>query len=113
MNCLRGVIDNEEIAPYICREANLSNLDSLSMEYYCPVDEVFPDADIKMAGSGANNPGEDPEYADIILKGKKLRIRLFPNQDYCEVNGKRQPLPGLCIYNGAGFYLPDARLWLE
>ena len=111
--CLRGVIDNEEIAPYICREANLGNLDSLSMEYYCPVDEVFPDADIKMAGSGANNPGEDPEYADIRLKGKKLRIRLFPNQDYCEVNGKRQPLPGLCIYNGAGFYLPDARLWLE
>ncbi len=111
--CLRGVIDNEEIAPYICREANLGNLDSLSTEYYCPVDEVFPDADIKMAGSGANNPGEDPEYADIRLKGKKLRIRLFPNQDYCEVNGKRQPLPGLCIYNGAGFYLPDARLWLE
>ena len=111
--CLRGVIDNEEIAPYICREANLGNLDSLSMEYYCPVDEVFPDADIKMAGSGANNPGEDPEYADIRLEGKKLRIRLFPNQDYCEVNGKRQPLPGLCIYNGVGFYLPDARLWLE
>ena len=111
--CLRGVIDNEEIAPYICQEVGLGNLDSLSLQYYRPIWEVFPDADIRIKGGDASKPGVDPEYAEVRLKGKTRRIRLFPNRDYCEVNGKRCPLPGICIYNGVDFYLPEARLWLE
>ena len=82
-------------------------------QYYRPIGEVFPDADIRIKGGDASKPEMDPEYADVRIKGKTRRIRLFPNRDYCEVNGKRCPLPGICIYNGVDFYLPEAGLWLE
>ncbi|MDE6493550.1 MAG: alkaline phosphatase [Bacteroidales bacterium] len=104
---LTGVIDNESIAPFVCREAGLGNLDSLSRLYFAPVSSVFPDAVYHEMAYKAGERGEadDPLYLELTLrKGRKLKI--FPNTDYMELNKKRIPLHGMCIYNGKGFYLP-------
>ena len=106
---LQGVVDNEEIAPYICREAGLGNLDSLSARLYQPVERIFPGCKLRIQGE-PENKNLDPAYVDIRFEGKK--IRLFPNSPYCEINGKRVDLPGLCIYNGKGFYLPILETWM-
>lgn len=105
---LKGVVDNEEIAPYICRQAGLGNLDSLTMNYYAPLQRVFPGAEHHMVYKGkSTGEADEPEHIDVKLaNGKKLR--LFPNTDYVEVNKKRKTLPGICIYNGKGIYLPQA-----
>ncbi len=48
---------------------------------------------------------EDPLYLELTTsKGKTLRI--YPNTDRAELNKKKIMLPGICIYNGKGFYLP-------
>lgn len=104
---LRGVIDNERIAPYICDHAGLGNPDSLSRLYYTPITEVFPNAryQITYRHKQPRDESEDPLY--IELKSKKGRtLRIFPNTDRAVLNKKEIVLPGICIYNGKGFYLP-------
>lgn len=104
---LHGVIDNESIAPYICDHAGLGNPDSLSRLYYSPITEVFPDAkyQITYRHKQPRDESEDPLY--IELKSKKGRtLRIFPNTDRAVLNKKEIVLPGICIYNGKGFYLP-------
>lgn len=103
---LTGIIDNEEIAPFICREAALGNLDSLSACYYQPIEKVFPDKSIH-AVFASKNPAEseDPLFVEIQL-AKRKTLKIFPNTDHAEFNRKRITLPGICIYNGKGTYLP-------
>ena len=103
---LKGIIDNEEIAPYICRQAGLPDLDTLSQIYYAPIASVFPNAAYKAVyKNDKHNESEDPLYVEIsISKGKTLKI--YPNTDRAELNKKKITLPGICIYNGKGFYLP-------
>ncbi len=104
-----GVVDNEQIAPYICRQAGLGNLDSLSLTYYAPLKQVFPDAGCRIV-YGKNlfaTEADDPRFIELELKdGKKLKI--YPNTDHAELDKKKKTLPGICIYNGKGFYLPAA-----
>lgn len=104
---LRGVIDNEEIAPYICNQTGLGNLDSLSRLYYAPITEVFPDAKYQIAyrHKQARDESEDPLYIELTAK-KRQTLRIFPNTDRAVLNKKEIVLPGICIYNGKGFYLP-------
>ncbi|MCM1168942.1 MAG: alkaline phosphatase [Bacteroides sp.] len=105
-NELKGVIDNEEIAPYICRQAKLGNLDSLSLLYYAPIERVFPDIKYHAVFKNAeHDESEDPLYIELVLENGK-RLRLFPNTDRAQLNKKKITLPGICIYNGKGFYLP-------
>ncbi len=103
---LTGIIDNEDIAPFICREADLGNLDSLSARYFQPIEKVFPDKGIRTVFA-STNPAEteDPLFVEIQLTKRKT-LKIFPNTDYAEVNRKPITLPGICIYNGKGTYLP-------
>lgn len=103
---LKGLIDNEEIAPYICRQAGFPALDGLSQTYYAPLSSVFPNAAYKAVYKNAtHDESEDPLYVEIKTgKGKTLKI--YPNTDRAELNKKKITLPGICVYNGKGFYLP-------
>lgn len=102
---LKGIIDNEEINPYICREAKYPSLDELTQTYYVPVGRVFPQASYRAVYKN-NKPDEesDPLYLELRLKNKTLKI--FPNTDRAELNQKEITLPGICIFNGKGAYLP-------
>lgn len=104
---LKGLIDNEEIAPYICRQAGLPSLDELSQTYYAPLSSVFPNASYKTVYKNAtHDESEDPLHVEIMMeKGKTLKI--YPNTDRAERNRKKITLPGICIYNGKDFYLPS------
>lgn len=106
---LHGVTDNEEIAPYICDHAGLGNLDSLSRLYYAPITEVFPDAkyQITYRHKQPRDESEDPLYIELSAK-KRQTLRIFPNTDRAVLNKKEIVLPGICIYNGKGFYLPTS-----
>ncbi|MDE5575750.1 MAG: hypothetical protein K2I87_08575, partial [Bacteroidales bacterium] len=103
---LKGLIDNEEIAPYICRQAGWPSLDELSQTYYAPLSNVFPDTEYTTVyKNGQHDESEDPLYLEITLsKGKILKI--YPNTDRAQLNKKKITLPGICLYNGKGFYLP-------
>ncbi|MCM1041975.1 MAG: alkaline phosphatase [Bacteroides sp.] len=104
---LKGLIDNEEIAPYICRQAELGNLDSLTQAYYAPLHRVFPQAETNeiLFRNAKHDESEDPLYIELVLENGK-RLKLFPNTDRAQLNKKKITLPGICIYNGKGFYLP-------
>ena len=84
----------------------MPDLDTLSQIYYAPISNVFPNAAYKAVYKNAkHNESEDPLYVEItISKGKTLKI--YPNTDRAELNKKKITLPGICIYNGKGFYLP-------
>ncbi|MDE5762969.1 MAG: alkaline phosphatase, partial [Bacteroidales bacterium] len=103
---LKGIIDNEEIAPYICRQAGWPSLDELSQTYYAPVSSVFPNAEYKTVFKNAtHDESEDPLYIEVSI-GKGKTLKFYPNTDRAERNKKPITLPGICVYNGKGFYLP-------
>ncbi|MDE6694521.1 MAG: hypothetical protein K2J57_01660, partial [Bacteroidales bacterium] len=91
---------------YICRQAGFPSLDELSQTYYAPVSSVFPTAACKAVFKNAtHDESEAPLYLEITTgKGKTLKV--YPNTDRAERNKKKITLPGICIYNGKGFYLP-------
>lgn len=103
---LNGLIDNEEIAPYICRQAGWPSLDKLSQDYYAPISSVFPNTEYTAVYKNKqHDESEDPLYLELpISQGKTLKI--YPNTDRAELNKKKITLPGICIYNGKDFYLP-------
>ena len=106
---LSGVIDNQALAPYIAREAGLGNLDSLSRQLYAPASEVFAGKKMKVfwndAAESGPGSGKDPLYLEVYgMEGKTWRI--YPNSKEARIGRKTIHLPGVCIYNGMGFYLP-------
>lgn len=122
---LTGVVDNEEIAPYICQEAQLGNLDSLSALYYAPIEKVFEKYAIKIVDTSIKNIKlekqeqkgakknaiAEPKYRETeafyaeIVNGKK-KLKIYPNVNYIELNGNKIYLSTPVIYNGYHFYLP-------
>lgn len=103
---LKGIIDNEELAPFVCREAGLGNLDSLTALYYQPIEKVFPMQKVRPVFKSTNPPeSEDPLFVEIQL-AKRKTLKVFPNTDYAELNKKPLRLSGICLYNGKGIYLP-------
>lgn len=103
-----GLIDNEAIAPYICREAGLGNLDSLSRTYYVPATEIFSGKEMRTVWRGnteCSDTERDPLYLEVRnVDGKDLKI--YPNTKKAVWGRQTINLPHLCIYNGKGFYLP-------
>ncbi len=106
---LQGMVDNEEIAPYICREAGLPDLDSLSRLYFAPLNKVFEGKKISIKGLDESRPDRDPDCVkikDVFMDGKKGILTLYPNSTHALFGNKEIELPGPCIYNGKDFYLP-------
>lgn len=106
---LKGIVDNEEIAPYVCREAGFPDLDSLSRLYYTPLEKVFAGKKISVKGLDGSRPGQDPlcvEIRNVDMKdGKKGTLTLYPNSTRALLGKMEIRLPSPCIYNGKGFYL--------
>lgn len=96
---LSGTVHNNEIAQYISGVFKL-DLNKLTNELYVYVRDLYKD-------SGANI-SFDHNNGNPILRVEKDNTKLeFPtNKNYVLVNGEKQELDGLALFNGEKIFLP-------
>lgn len=106
---LGGVVDNQEIAPFIANKLGWKEWREKSISYFCELEKSLPT--ISIHKTQEKLPNGEPDMVKVIIRnsqGKKINLNLKPNTRYARIGKEDFLLPDIFVYNGHGYYLGQA-----
>ncbi|RKJ06751.1 alkaline phosphatase, partial [Butyricicoccus sp. 1XD8-22] len=97
----QGLINNTDLPEYVIKHLNLTPLSELTNKKFVPAQEHF----VKMGYKTKINLNKNKQASFIAEKNGKT-IEYPANQNIRIVNGQKETLPGIVIYNGKDFWIP-------
>ncbi|RST61010.1 alkaline phosphatase [Siminovitchia terrae] len=97
----QGLINNTDLPEYVIKHLNLPPLSELTNRKFVPAQEHF----VKM-GYKTKIKINKNKQASFIAENNGRTIEYPANQNIRMVNGQKETLPGIVIYNGKDFWIP-------